>query len=126
GVASESVGAVVGAGIVHVLHGAPGGLSTAREQRWSQVGSTVEEGAELQDAFGSRLSSGDYDGDGFVDLAVGVPYEDVGSATDSGAVQVLYSAGVTGLSRAGEQLWSQAPSEQTDSVETGDRFGEGL
>ncbi|NTX09847.1 FG-GAP repeat protein [Myxococcus sp. CA056] len=126
GVASESVGAVVGAGIVHVLHGAPGGLSTAREQRWSQVGSTVEEGAELQDAFGSRLSSGDYDGDGFVDLAVGVPYEDVGGATDSGAVQVLYSAGVTGLSRAGEQLWSQAPSEQTDSVETGDRFGEGL
>ncbi|MFY2556007.1 M12 family metallopeptidase [Corallococcus terminator] len=126
GVASESVGNVLGAGIVHVLHGAPGGLSSAREQHWSQVGSLVDEGAEHQDGFGFRLSAGDYDGNGYVDLAVGVPYEDVGSATDSGAVQVLYSAGVAGLSRAGEQRWSQAPAEQTDSVEMGDRFGGGL
>src|SRR5215217_2781277 len=126
GVASESVEGIAGAGIVHVLHGAPGGLSGAREQRWSQVDSAVDEGAEYQDGFGFRLTAGDYDGNGFVDLAVGVPYEDVGSAADSGAVHVLYSAGGMGLSRAGEQRWSQAPSTQTDSVETGDRFGGGL
>ena len=32
--------------------------------------------------------AGDFNGDGFADLAVGVPFEDVGGAPDAGAVMV--------------------------------------
>jgi len=32
----------------------------------------------------------DFNADGFADLAVGAPGEDVGAATDAGAVKVLY------------------------------------
>ncbi|WP_342378376.1 M12 family metallopeptidase [Myxococcus stipitatus] len=126
GVPRESVGTVVGAGIVHVMHGSPSGLSGVREQRWSQEGSQVDEGAEALDVFGSRLAAGDFDGNGALDLAVAAPYEDVGGVVDAGAVQVLYSAGASGLSRAREQRWVQAPVYLVDIVEASDHFGLGL
>src|SRR5215831_1157326 len=52
----------------------------------------------------------DFDGDGYSDLAVGVPTEDAGSVLlpgpyDVGSVNVLRGAG-SGLSAAGDQLWS--------------------
>ena len=34
----------------------------------------------------------DFNNDGFADLAVGVPYEDVGAVIDAGAVNVLYGS----------------------------------
>jgi hypothetical protein len=33
--------------------------------------------------------SSDFNGDGYADLAVGTPYEDVGTVADAGAVNVL-------------------------------------
>jgi hypothetical protein len=49
--------------------------------------------------------SGDFNRDGFADLAVGVPYEDGGMVADAGAVNVLYGRS-GGLSAAGNQLSS--------------------
>jgi FG-GAP repeat len=47
---------------------------------------------------------GDFDGDGFIDLAISVPFEDVATARDAGAVSVLYgSAG--GLTTGGQAFW---------------------
>ena len=72
--------------------------------------------AEASDPFGSALAAGDFDNDGFADLAVGVPVEDVGSTANAGAVNVLYgSAG--GLTGAGSQLFTQVGG----AAETGDR-----
>jgi hypothetical protein len=47
---------------------------------------------------------GDFNGDGFADLAVGVPLEDVGTVANAGAVNVIYGAS-GGLSAADDQLW---------------------
>ena len=50
-----------------------------------------------------RVRAG-FDGNGCADLAVGVPYEDVGAVLDAGALNILYgSAG--GLSATGDQIW---------------------
>ena len=48
----------------------------------------------------------DFNDDGFADLAVGVPAEDVGGITNAGAVNVLYGSG-SGLTGTDAQLFTQ-------------------
>jgi hypothetical protein len=36
----------------------------------------------------------DFDDDGFADLAIGIPFEDVGGIAEAGAVNVLYGTAV--------------------------------
>jgi len=65
----------------------------------------------------------DFDNDGFADLAVGAPGEDVGAATDAGAVNVLYgSAGGLG----GGQVLTQGAGGVPGASESFDRFGTAL
>ncbi|HXG20287.1 MAG TPA: FG-GAP repeat protein [Methylomirabilota bacterium] len=41
----------------------------------------------------SGIAKGDFNGDGFADLAVGIPDEDIGSGEDAGAVVIIYGSG---------------------------------
>ena len=76
-------------GVVHVMYSSHfSGLSTVGNQIFREGESSVADSTEAGDRFGLSLVSGDFNGDGHDDLAIGVPYEDTG-ATDSGAVQVL-------------------------------------
>src|SRR3712207_4484445 len=49
---------------------------------------------------------GDFDGDGFADLAVGVPFESLGAAGHAGGVNVIYGS-ASGLAAERNQFWSQ-------------------
>jgi hypothetical protein len=116
----ESAGAVV------VFYGSRHGLMKRTGQLWSQASPGVPDDPDFYglncspddgcsdrfgDAFGRDLAAGDFDGNGYQDLAVGVPGENVGdgsahpSAPAAGAVQIL-AGGPRGL-RATSQLWSQ-------------------
>src|SRR6266545_2854898 len=55
----------------------------------------------------------DFNGDGFGDLAVGDPFEDVGRAFDVGGVNVIYGS-TFGLVSAGNQFWDQDSSGFAD------------
>jgi hypothetical protein len=68
---------------------------------------------------------GDFNGDGRADLAVGVDFEDVGGASNAGAVNVLYGGG-GGLSATGNQLWHQDSAGVLDAAEENDLVGEAL
>src|SRR5437867_2422192 len=85
----ETVGDAFSAGAVNVLYGSAGGLSSAGNQFWSQDSPGVEGEAGDIELFGWALGTADFDGDGFSDLAVAVPYDYVGGAT-GGAVNILY------------------------------------
>jgi hypothetical protein len=61
-------------------------------------------------------------GDGYADLAVGVPSEDVGGAADAGGVNVLHGSS-GGLSTTGSQWFDQNTSGVVGSAEAGDEFG---
>lgn len=87
GVPDEAVGGVTLAGAVNVLYGSLGGLTGAGSQLFTQGN------AEPVDFLGASLAAGDFDGDGFFDLAVGAPIERVGSQQAAGAVSVFYASG---------------------------------
>ncbi|MGH2759691.1 MAG: FG-GAP repeat protein, partial [Actinomycetota bacterium] len=125
GVSNVGVGSVASAGAVHVMYGGPGGLSAAGDQVFHQDSPGVNDTAEGFDNFGRTLTSGDFDSDGLADLAVGVPFEDVGSISDAGAVQVLYG-GPAGLSSAGDQVFHQDSPGVNDTAEAGDNFAAAL
>ena len=113
----RSVGGQGAAGSVGVLYGSAGGLTTTGGQLFTQVGGADEE----SDQFGVALATGDFNNDGFADLAAGAPGENVNGRGGAGAVSVLYGSS-GGLTAAGGQLFTQVGG----AVETGDGFGSAL
>ena len=125
GVAGESIGSAKSGGGVNVIYGSPSGLTSSGNQFWSQNSPAVKGIAEKNDEFGFAEAVGDFNGDGFSDLAIGVPGESIGSATGAGAVNVLYGS-ASGLTSAGNQLWTQNLPGVPGSVGGGHAFGRAL
>ncbi|MBQ1124208.1 FG-GAP repeat protein [Streptomyces sp. B15] len=114
-----------GAGSVTVRWGAPGGLDTGREpdihdQNSPGVPGTGENG----DGFGADVSVRDVTGDGYADIAVGVPTEVV-RGSEAGAI-VLLKGSASGVSTSGAQTFHQETSRVPGIGEAGDRFGAGV
>jgi FG-GAP repeat len=84
-----------GAGFVEVHYGSPGG-SPHQVVRFDEDTVGIPDKVEAGDRFGLALAQGDFNGDTYADLAVGVPGEDGHSKSDVGAIHVLYGA-PTGL-----------------------------
>ena len=95
-------GVILNTGTVLVIYGAPGGLSSSDEQYLFQTfdnsGSNLEteNGIEANEFFGQSMASGDFNCDGFADLAVGTPDEDVTLSGEDlgevGAINIFYGS----------------------------------
>lgn len=127
GIPDEAVGGAQNAGAVHVFYGSPAGLTAQGEQLFDQDTPGIGGGSELGDFFGSTLAAGDFDLDGFADLAIGIDKEDLGSEQDAGAVIVLFGSS-SGLAAAGSRFLSQntLPPGSQESTEANDSFGSSL
>ena len=91
-------------GSVVVIYGASMGLHSVGSDFWNQATPGIDGVPENQDHFGWALASGDINGDGYADLAIGAPGEDLGPGLeDAGAVHVLFGSS-TGLTTAGSRL----------------------
>ena len=122
GIIGEDAGGQNNAGGVAVMYGANTGLSTTGSQLWSQDTAGIDGAPEANDFFGYSLTTGDFDNDGFDDLVVGVPFEDIGAITDAGAVNVIYGTDA-GLSSTDDQLFSENTAGIPLTVEENDNFG---
>jgi hypothetical protein len=126
GVHGEDAGAetIPRAGAINVIYGSEAGLQPAGDQHLDQDDPDFEDAAEPFDAFGKSVTAGDFDGDGFDDVAVGVPGEDVDELPDSGAAHVLYG-GPDGLQAVSpdDQLWTQGAPDVLEQAEAGDKLG---
>ncbi len=114
-------------GIVQVLGGSAAGLTATGNRIWSQDSPGIPGRSGAGRRFGSVLAAGDFDGDGYADLAVGTPDEtlDVVAARDGsyrhGAATVLYG-GPAGLEHGGAQRWTQETPGVPGPAANGDRF----
>jgi hypothetical protein len=124
GAPGEDVGTVSGAGAVNVIYGSSNGLRTSKNQFWQQ-NELVSSSSETDDAFGSALAAGDFNDDGYDDLAIGVPKEDADSVTDCGAINILYGSS-SGLKTGGNRFITQTGLNGGSKSETGDNFGAAL
>jgi hypothetical protein len=111
-------------GAVLVVYGSPNSLIFANHWYLGQL--DLGEPAEAGDRFGEALASGDFNGDGFDDLAIGAPREDGAGGVPQDAGQVLAAYGsASGLTASNTRLWQDSllgPGESEDS----DLFGTSL
>jgi len=75
--------------------------------------------------FGHSLAAGDFDGDGFDDLAIAVRSEDLGAAVHAGAINVIYGTAAR-LSSAGNQFWHQDSPGVLGDAGSSENYGDGL
>ncbi len=123
GIPYEDLGSVVNAGAVDILYGSSGGLDRrVSNDLWHQDRTGMEDGPEEGDLFGIALAAGDFDKDKYVDLAVGIRNEDVGTIVDTGAVHTLYGS-ASGISTTGNRFWHQDSQDIEGVAETNDHFG---
>ncbi|WP_327681928.1 VCBS repeat-containing protein [Streptomyces sp. NBC_00467] len=99
---TAKVGTKDGAGAVVVLYGSRTGISTLRKAVITQDSAGVPDAAEANDSFGAATAFADLDRDGYSDLVVGAPDEDLGGLANAGGVTVLWG-GRSGLA-AGSAL----------------------
>jgi hypothetical protein len=119
GTPGEDIGTVADAGMIHYFR-ADDDDEAALPHRWSahQDTTDVADQSEAADQFGSVLGFGGFRDDLGEAIVVGMPSEDVGTVTDSGAVQVFGDAVPPGN---GDLLITQA--RFGEPVQAGDRFG---
>ncbi|MER6230627.1 VCBS repeat-containing protein [Streptomyces sp. NPDC001616] len=82
-----TVSGIERAGLVHIVYG--GGKGTLE---LSQETPNISDGAERGDEFGFSIAVYDANLDGCADIAVGTPYEDVGTLKDAGLVHLVYGS----------------------------------
>ncbi|MFE0510292.1 FG-GAP and VCBS repeat-containing protein [Streptomyces sp. NPDC058964] len=109
-----------GRGSVTVWHGTSSGPTTTKD--FSQNTAGVAGSAEADDNFAYDVSAADTNGDGYADLAVGVPYEDVDGLRDQGGVE-LFRGGPGGLSGS-RSSW--IPQTATGTADSDTSFGYAL
>jgi hypothetical protein len=98
GAPKEDIGSSRNTGAFHTVFGSATGLNGAGAWMWWQGSSAgLALASEVDDRFATSLTAGDFNGDGFGDVAVGLPLEAWASnPVRSGGAAVLYGS-VSGL-----------------------------
>lgn len=131
---TKDIGVLENPGAVAAIYGSVAGLRPQGAQFWT-IDDVGSEGLVAYAKLGLSLAAGDFDGDGFDDLAMSA-YEDADYLSGDGHVYVLYGLAI-GLAPSGKQAWnvdnvgvqlSQAPSNSQfgASVAAGDFDGDGF
>jgi hypothetical protein len=119
GTPTASVNNVKGAGLVQIVYGASTGLTSTGTFALTEA--TPKAGYN----YGASITSGDYNGDGFIDISVGIPHEAFGTLLNVGAVQTDYGS-TTGIWRKNQQLWRYGLLGLQGTATAGSGFGSAL
>ncbi|PRQ03299.1 FG-GAP repeat protein [Enhygromyxa salina] len=109
------------AGVVHVLFGTSGGLSSVNDLLY-EGRAGAGDAPEARDHFGASVAAGRLAGTSCSDLAIGVPGHDTVSGADVGQVHLLYG-GVNGLPTQANESLVQGQGSVAGSANPNDRLG---
>jgi hypothetical protein len=114
-------GGVSDAGQITVMYGNSGTIGGGSVGTLVQGSDNVGNTASAGDRFGSTVAAADLDNDGYTDLLVGTPYEDISGQADSGLAQVIWgSSSGLGKGKASTQLTQDSFGR---TVTAGDQLG---
>lgn len=108
-------------GVVHVMYGSSNGLRAASAQRFTRFNVPTLADVNVY-TFGKSLASGDFNGDGYGDLAVGIEKLEVDAEEVSGSLVVLYGS-AQGLKAADSQYVTHQSLKEPGFFGSDDRFG---
>ncbi len=120
----EDVGPQVDAGAVIVIYGASGGFgASSRAEPLVYQDSGLAGFTEARDLVGASVASGDFNCDGYDDLAAGAPGESIDAMSNAGAVSIAWGS-ADGL--AGEPVTVFQSDGLAGFLERNDRTGTAL
>ncbi|MEM9596038.1 MAG: hypothetical protein AAGD06_17335 [Acidobacteriota bacterium] len=122
GLPDADVGSALDIGVVQVFFGSRDGLLLPAQNL--RESSFPLGNSETGDRFGAALAAADFDQDGFADLAIGIPGEDISGAANAGKVVVLYGQGLQALDTSRVTFFEA--SDLSGTAEPGDEFGAAL
>jgi len=111
-------------GAIEILDGSSSGLTTTGRQIIDQRASGLSDRG-IRDRFGAAVAVGDFDGDGFADVAVGVPGEGIGASEGAGSVEVLMGSAL-GVNPSDALRLRQGAGGIPGAAQSGDAFGAAL
>lgn len=106
-----------------ILLAVPAGaqLGPPGTQFFSQDSPDVPVGVEENANFGQELATGDFDCDGYDDLAIGMPGDDLTGAQNAGRLVVFWGT-ADGVTAVDSVFWGQNSALITGTAELNDRF----
>ncbi len=127
GMPYEDIGFDSNSGAVFVIPGSSIGGRSLGSAMWhsDNTGAVPADAVEAHDQLGAAVAYGDFNNDGFSDLAVGIPGEDIGNDGETGMVTVIYGA-PGGLDPASTENWHQDTANVAGTGEDDDTCGVAL
>jgi hypothetical protein len=122
----EDLSGSLSAGAALVLNGSSAMSRSLGNVYWNSDTDDVPGVSESYDFFGSALTYGDFNGDGYSDIAIGGYGEDIsGGGSQAGMVTVVYGS-AEGLDATTGENWYQDQTGVTGDSESNDYFGYAL
>lgn len=101
GAKGEDVGTVNEAGAVLIAYGSSSGITGARDQLITRNNDGLTVAPTLVERYGAALASGDFNEDGYDDLAIGAPRARCPNGTDSSGAVVMMLGSASGIVNTG-------------------------
>ncbi|WP_316744445.1 FG-GAP repeat protein [Streptomyces sp. MK7] len=121
----EAIGTTEGAGMLTVHYGSSGGIYNSTTESFDEDTANYPGTVAKDEIFAYSLATGDVNGDGYCDLAVGQPLDNAGGQPNAGTIKIMFGT-PTGLNAADTIEIDQSTQNVPGGPEAEDRFGEQL